>query len=219
MRGRPGSGGLRSRRVFRNQPITARLCGVSRVSRGRFSGSPGAVRAAAAPAPRQSGVRQRRVLAGRARPAACGKLPGGLGGTGTGCRETGTAGRSFRNAPFGVVDLGGCPGRSPGALVSPETQGTWRHRRRGSLQGHQAGVRWSWTCRRVLRTRAAASSMPCQVSAGAAEAGICLELASLVGLSFCVPASLYAVRWFRKEIGGPRILGWMSRGRLAGECR
>ena len=53
----------------------------------------------------------------------------------------------------------------------------------------------------------------------AREVAIAGVLAAAVGLSFCVPASLYAVKWFRKEIGRPRILGWMSRGRLAGEAR
>ena len=40
-----------------------------------------------------------------------------------------------------------------------------------------------------------------------------------VGLAFCVPASLHVVAYFRKEIGRPRILGWMIRWRVPRQGR
>ena len=53
----------------------------------------------------------------------------------------------------------------------------------------------------------------------AREVAIAGVLVAAVGLSFCVPASLYAVKWFGKEIGWPRILDWMVGRRLPGEGR
>ena len=40
-----------------------------------------------------------------------------------------------------------------------------------------------------------------------------------VGLAFCVPASFHVVAYFRKEIGRPRILGWMVRRRVPRQGR
>jgi len=53
----------------------------------------------------------------------------------------------------------------------------------------------------------------------AREVALAAVFVSFAGLWFCVPASFYAVKWFRKEIGRPRILDWMSRRCLPGEGR
>lgn len=42
---------------------------------------------------------------------------------------------------------------------------------------------------------------------------------SVVGLACCVPAFFHVVAHFRKEIGRPRILGWMVRWRLPRQGR
>ena len=55
------------------------------------------------------------------------------------------------------------------------------------------------------------------LAAQAREVTFAAVFVSVVGLWFCVPASLYAVKWFRKEIGRPRILDWMSCRCLPGE--
>lgn len=85
---------------------------------------------------------------------------------------------------------------------------------------------WAWVVLMPLgAVLSVAGLVHSSVALAAGLAGEAREVASaaafvsFAGLWFCVPASFYAVTWFRREIGRPRILDWMVGWRMPGEGR